>query len=93
MNIALLKYSFMFDPNETWSNLYQFESDLNMFFSGKGMEVEIVKTVEGAVNDRIMYIKKKDELVESQEEVKEKSIAQQKASLTANRGYDGKFRR
>ena len=93
MNLALLKYSFMFNPVETWTNLYQFEQDLNAFFAGQGMTVEVIKSVDGASTDRIMFIKKKEEIEPTQEEVKEKSILQQKAQLTANRGYDGKWRK
>jgi hypothetical protein len=93
MNIALLRFNFMFDPIDTWTNMYQFEQDLNMFFASKGMSVETIKPVEGSGGERIMFIKKKRELVETQEEVKDKSIQQQKASLTANRGYDGRWRK
>ena len=93
MNLALLKYSFMFDPVETWSNLYQFEQDLNAFFSAQGMEVEVIKSVDGASTERIMFIKKKQEIAPTQEEVKQKSVKQQKAGLTANRGYNGKWRK
>jgi len=93
MNLALLKYSFMFNPVETWTNLYQFEQDLNAFFAAQGMSVEVIKSVDGASTDRIMFIKKKEEIEPSQEEVKQKSIVQQKAQLTANRGYDGKWRK
>ena len=93
MNLALLKYNFMFDPIETWSNLYQFESDLNTFFATKGMTVEVVKPVEGSGGERIMFIKKRQDMVPTQQEVKDKSIMQQKAQLTANRGYDGKWRK
>ena len=93
MNLALLKYSFMFDPVETWTNLYQFEQDLNAFFTAQGMTVEIIKSVDGSSTDRIMFIKKKQEIAPTQEEVKQKSIVQQKAQLTANRGYDGKWRK
>ena len=93
MNLALLKYSFMFNPVETWTNLYQFEQDLNAFLTAQGMEVEVIKSVEGGSSDRIMFIKKKQEIAPTQEEVKQKSIMQQKADLTKNRGYDGKWRK
>jgi len=93
MNLALLKYSFMFNPVETWTNLYQFEQDLSAFFSAQGMTVEVIKSVDGASTDRIMFIKKKEEIAPTQEEVKQKSIVQQKAQLTANRGFDGKWRK
>ena len=83
----------MFDPIETWTNIYQFEQELNAFFASKGMTVDVVKSVDGSASDRIMFIKKKQELAPTQVEVKEKSILQQKASLTANRGFDGKWRK
>lgn len=93
MNLALLKYNFMFDPIETWTNLYQFEADLNEFFASKGMTVEVVKPVEGNGGERIMFIKKKQELVPEQVEVKQKSILQVKADLTRSHGFDGKWRK
>jgi hypothetical protein len=59
MKIAMLQYNFMFDPAETWSSLYEFESDLAKFFSSKSLDAQIIKSIEGQSGNRILYIKKK----------------------------------
>ena len=62
MKIAMLQYNFMFDPSETWSSLYEFESDLAKFFSSKSLEAQIIKSIEGQSGNRILYIRKKPEI-------------------------------
>jgi hypothetical protein len=60
---VFLEYSFLFDAVDTWQHLYQFESDLAKFFSERGLEAEIIKTVEGqASGRRILAISKKNNL-------------------------------
>jgi hypothetical protein len=59
MKIAMLQYNFMFDPSEAWSSLYEFESDLAKFFSGKSLEAQIIKSIEGQSGNRILYIRRK----------------------------------
>lgn len=58
-NLAFLEYIFMFDPNDTWSHLYEFENQLAKFFSSHNMEAQIIKTVEGGSTRRILLIKAK----------------------------------
>ena len=58
--MALLDYTFLFDPSESWSNLSQFEADLIKFFVDRGMEAETIKTVEGQIGRRILLLKKKE---------------------------------
>lgn len=57
--IAFLEYVFMFDPSETWSNIYDFEDQLSQFFNDKGLEAVIVNTVKGQSGGRILMINKK----------------------------------
>jgi len=57
--IAFLEYNFIFDPSETWSNLYQFEQTLIKYFETIGMDVQMVKTIEGVGARRILIISKK----------------------------------
>src|SRR3990167_7572329 len=57
-NLAFLEYMFMFDPSETWSNLYQFEDSLVMCFGQLGYEAEIVKTAGGQFGKRVLLISK-----------------------------------
>lgn len=58
---ALLEYIFMFDPGEIWSHAYEFEHSLTQFLKTKGLEAQIVKTVEGAEGRRVLLIQKSQE--------------------------------
>ena len=53
--IALIDYTFMFDPVTTWQRGSQFERDLENFFAAHGYEAEVVETT-GNTNRRILYI-------------------------------------
>ena len=57
---AMIEYIFMFDPTETWSHLYEFEKALGDFFKSKGLDAQVVKTVDGASGRRIYIINKKE---------------------------------
>jgi hypothetical protein len=61
--IAFLEYNFIFDPSETWSNLYQFEQTLIKYFETIGMDVQMVKTIEGVGARRILIITRKPTIV------------------------------
>jgi hypothetical protein len=50
--LAVLEYTFLFEPEETWQHLFQFEKDLTDFFKSKGKELQVVKTIEGATTGR-----------------------------------------
>ncbi len=58
--LAVLEYTFLFEPESTYQHLFQFESDLAKFFDAKEMQAEVLKTVEGSGVKRMMYICKKD---------------------------------
>ena len=60
---VFIKYNFLFDPSNTWSHLSQFENDLAEFFSANGFEAEIVKGVSGQVGERILLIKRVDNML------------------------------
>ena len=61
-NMVILEYLFMFNPSDTWSHLYEFEKSLTEFFNSKGLEAEVVKTVEGSPGRRMLVIKKREVL-------------------------------
>lgn len=54
--LAALDYTFMFDPAATWQHAYQFEQDLADFFAAHGMEADKIRTVDGGVSRRVLYI-------------------------------------
>ena len=58
--MVILEYMFMFNPSQTWSHLYEFEKSMAEFFNSKGLEAEIVKTVEGSPGRRMLIISKKE---------------------------------
>jgi hypothetical protein len=58
MRYAFLQYSFIFDPSQSWSHVYQFEKDLADFFAANGFEAELMKQVEGSSNQKVFILKK-----------------------------------
>jgi hypothetical protein len=58
--LVVLEYTFLFEPESTYQHLFQFESDLAKFFDAKDLQAEVLKTIEGAGVNRMMYICKKD---------------------------------
>ena len=62
LSLVVLQYLFMFDPEETWSSLHAFETDLAKMFNEHGIEATIVKAADGQQGLRVLYIKKKQEL-------------------------------
>ena len=56
---VFLEYTFLFDPNDTWDSLQDFEKSLGKFFGNEGYEARIVKTVEGQTGKRILMIENK----------------------------------
>jgi hypothetical protein len=57
--MAVLEYTIMFDPSETWPHLHQFEGFLSKSLDSIGMEAEILNPVGGQLNKSVLYIKKK----------------------------------
>ncbi len=53
--IALLEYTFIFDPSETWSSGYQFEKTLADYYGAHGVEAEIIPT-QGGTGRRVIYL-------------------------------------
>ena len=58
--IALLEYTFMFDPDATWQSGSAFERDLADFFAAHGREANWIETTGNGAR-RILYIQKIDE--------------------------------
>jgi hypothetical protein len=57
--IFILEYSFLFGDNSPFSHLYEFEKLFAQFLDTRGLEGEIIKSVEGSPTRRIMAIIKK----------------------------------
>lgn len=50
---------FIFEDNDEYDSLYDFAKDLAEFLGGKGLEAEIVGTVEDASSKRVLYVTRK----------------------------------
>jgi hypothetical protein len=61
--IILVDYTFMFDDSSPFSHLFEFEKALGDFFDSKGLQAQIIKSMEGAFSKRVMLINKKEEIV------------------------------
>ena len=60
--IVFLEQKFMFDPSETFAHLFEFDQALSKAFEAMGMEVEIIRGVDGMSSARVFFIKKKPDL-------------------------------
>ena len=55
--VALLEFSIMFDPSETWSHMYEFEATFAAYLKSIGLEAEVMMPV-GQGTRRVIYISK-----------------------------------
>ena len=53
---VLLKYGFIFEPADTWSQMSQFETILGRFFKEVGLQAELIKSASGQEEIRIIYL-------------------------------------
>lgn len=82
--LAFLEYAFIFDPDSTWPNIYDFENQLAEFFKVRGYEANIIDSVRGHVGRRVMFITKIEDILndpnkswrgkEKQDKVEEKKL-------------------
>jgi len=56
--IAFLEYAFMFDPETTFSNVYDFENKLAEYFKSCGYEAQVLDTVRGQMGRNVFFITK-----------------------------------
>lgn len=74
MSKVFVKYGFIFDPRETWSELSDFEHDLARFFNQHGLKAELVETVADQEEMVIIYITKDEQIITPGEDTREKEI-------------------
>lgn len=58
--LALLEYSFLFDPKETWQHLSQFENAFAKFLKQYGMEGQIIDSIDPRGGRRMIFIRAMD---------------------------------
>jgi len=63
-NPVFLKYGFLFDADSMpWRHLDDFERDLGEFFTSKGLQAKVVKTLDEQKSERIVWLCKKPEVL------------------------------
>ena len=62
VKLTFLEYTFMFDGTNPFNHLYEFETALGKFFDEHGLMAENIKSVEGNLAKRIMYITRKPDM-------------------------------
>ena len=74
-NIAFLEYGFMFDPTETFGNVYDFENKLSAFFKDQGYEAHVLTNVRGQTSPSVLFISKaKQDLMDKAEDNQNKKV-------------------
>jgi hypothetical protein len=65
--LIFLDYTFMFDGSTPFNHLWEFEKQLAEFFDSKGLVAENIKSVEGSLAKRVMFITKKPDMGQPEE--------------------------
>ncbi len=82
-----IKYSFIFDPKDTWKYKDELDKDLALFFGSKGFEVEVIRSgKEDMEQEAMLYISRVKEEVP-----KEISVKQKINKLTQKRSPEGRY--
>jgi hypothetical protein len=81
-----VKYTFIFEPAETWATVSGFESDLGALLSTRGLIAELIET-QGD-NTRYVFVTKAPMIAEAP---KPKSPQQVMQQLRQHRDEKGKF--
>ena len=63
--LAFLEYAFIFDPDSTYSNVYDFENKLGEFFKAQGKEAQIIDAVKGYTGRRVIFVTKVDDVLDN----------------------------
>ena len=54
----------MFEPDSTWSNIYDFENFLAKFLKSQGYEGQIIDAIKGSVGRRVIFVRKITDLLD-----------------------------
>lgn len=82
---ALVNYSFLVNPKESWENVQDFLNDFNEFLKTKNLYLQEIVTPDSREN--IFEVCKHEE----DKETPEPTVKQVKAKLTAKRDRQGKY--
>ena len=93
---VFIKYGFIFEPADTWSNLYQFDQLFAKYLREMGLQAELVRSEDGQEKMKILYITKKQDAGDVKPLKKpDQTTSAMRKSLTPDprRSTDGKFRK
>jgi len=70
--VVFLEYTFLIDTDKAFQHLYQFEKTLADYLGTLGLQAENLKSVEGSLAKRVMFITKRQDggMIPSQMEEK-----------------------
>ena len=91
---AIFEFMIIFDPSETWTNVYQLDSDFAAFLKTKGLEAQVLTPLGGSTR-RIINITKMEEMppVSMPNPGTSASPGDILKNLSQKTGFDGKFRK
>lgn len=91
---VFLRYSFIFDPSQTWTNNYNFDNDLASYFRSMGYEAEVVKNGLERGDEVMIYLNRVEEspVPQAPASTKPQSVAQNLQRLRQGRTPEGKFK-
>lgn len=61
---VFLECMFLFDAEDAWSNIYDFERDLSKFLKALGLEGKLINAVRGSTDRRIIYVSRIKDLLQ-----------------------------
>ena len=88
MSLVFLEYFFMFDPDETWQHVHQFEQEFGQFLDERGMEANIIDGVGEKAGKRVLFINKKETILE---QVVSKPKSKKRLKAMGRKREGGKF--
>lgn len=105
---AFLEYTFIFDPETTWSSANKFEDDLENFFAAHTMDAQVVNGVTGQMGKKLILVQRMDPLAQVLNQpngetptptiapapkVSSKTPSQILNQMGQTKGYNGKFKK
>jgi hypothetical protein len=60
--VVFLDYTFLIDTDKAFNHLFEFEKLFGEFLASRGLEATNIKSVEGSLAKRVMFITKKEQI-------------------------------
>lgn len=89
-DIVFLDYTFLFDANESFQRIAEFEKVIMKAFDISGYRAKVIETIASNTNRRIIVVSKKIEV--PIDESRSRSVKQIKDQFIKKRDFSGKYR-